>query len=464
MLGDTSTTAPSTSDQHDDADLTVQHDDSYLSVVEGSFMFDGQHGASSTPLPGRSGPSHRQRIEHDSLEDSLGSPFDRVDRRLGDDYEGEDSSDMPTPSLPSGYSLPEFVETDYQRQTEPVEGTTPRANNRRPFQPDPAGANWNGLTDLRTTPLNAGFYKGKRPASKPRHPRSSLANTIGDMSLDSDGHLPMSPPVTMTWNLPPRAQAVFNAGKTPVKGSKADAGGKGQEVEARRILDDLMEEMQHGYEPSPRMPTPEGLGRYSVVPDMDVGGPQRLFADAPSGTGAAPETSRQARNLRRSMANTSFGSDIVDEDQQPTPVIGDDESLEMEEDSFDSAFGPPTTGHPGMPGIVGHDGDLLGDMDDSFMSTPGRGNEMMTQRSEAGALFGGPQALDGRSSGNHLGAGDGSGRGLFALHKQDEMVTFHGGKLEDAAGDAEMRHSPLGRGEMGRDLLSGQAKAAMRDK
>ena len=457
---------------------------------EGSFIFDRGGHVSSTPLSGDAARAARQ-VADESWDDSLESPFDRVERQLHGLNLREDSSDAPTPSLPSGYSLPAIPNRSLTESPELPPNSfnaglvndsmgspdslemTPKAPSRTVPRPQSqqqpqsrqpqSNANpfsttqWNGIADLRTTPLNAFKVKGKGRAPKP-----SLANTIDELrAMDAmDQHeLAMSPPVTMTWNLPPRAQGIFNVGRTPVKGSsgarssKVAGGARGQqeEVGARRILDDLMEEMQQGYEPSPRMPTPDGLGRYSIMPSDLNGVGKRLFepeikagsSSHPAGGRARPSASRATR---RSMANTSFGSDILDEaPDQPTP-INEDDSYDGDEPSIESTYGATTLHN--MEGI-NMGGDLLGD--ESMMSSPGGGVDGQTQRSEAGMVFGSNE------SGEREPRVPGKTRGTLSLYKVDEMSTFHGGKLLDAAG-GEVRHSPIAavRGEQGRDLFTGK--------
>lgn len=449
----------------------------------------------------------------ESWEDSLDSPFDRMDRRLHDlkftNSNDEISSDMPTPSLPSGYSMPRMDGTgsssinelsiaDYSTGT--VERKDiPESHPRQMLQPrsqdggrsshysrrqrdedynsgDTPKAKYGNyrVTDLRTTPLNARFSKasssgqgkGKEKARAPQQAKIPYMDPLADFSDDDDDDLvrmAMSPPVTMNFSLPPRAQAIMQAGKTPVKSrppsapsskaphqtfeeelSRQDAPTK-DEGEARMILDDLLEEMStSNYEPSPRMPTPEGLGRYSIAPG-DIGTSARLlFQDD-------QRSERQA--TRRSVgANTSYGSDIITQSDQPTPYGDDEESFD--EDSFDSDAGQ-TVHNPGQYDHPGRQPHL--DADDTFMS-----NSPETQRyaypaqntdgystggystsgqsgNTAQMVFGNPprqpkQSIN-SSSGHALGAQDGF------LMKQDEMMTIWGGKLEDAAG-AEVAETP----------------------
>ena len=350
------------------------------------------------------------------------SPFDRLDRRLRDELRigdrGYASSDAPTPSLPSGYNMPglENVDLTYgdvsTGTVEPVDlpraplsaqgsriesGGTPltkRDTLTEATGSHAIGNSWNGITDLRSTPLNARFAKTKPVAGSKLHPTSSRPHTLTALRADDsddDIRLNMSPPVTMTFNLPPRAQAVLDAGRTPVRSAR-------KQGEARMILDDLMEEMGRGYEPSPRMPTPEGLGRYSVVPRELGLGPGGMLFDG-------DETSHPPR---KSMANTSFGSEgVIDHHQsQAQGLYQEDEDSFDVDDSFDS---------PAPAGPSRYVGDPPAQVDDSYIS-------MSPNTSEAGMIFGGPPQQDGVS------------KGRFSLMKPDEMMTYHGGRLEDAAG------------------------------
>ncbi|WVQ81654.1 hypothetical protein IAT38_003779 [Cryptococcus sp. DSM 104549] len=349
-----------TSTQYDDQTLALRREADESSIRgEGSFMFDPPPGISSTPLPASRGAGSRP---NNSWEDSMESPFDKLDRQLRDElrigksgYDEQSSSDMPTPSLPSGYDLPGMLGKDlsdlssmhedystgtvdpshlsgsptrsqthslsnphqsqslrYSTQASP----TPKANrlaNPPPADANPFGTKFSGIADLRSTPLNPnkGKGKGKGRVFKPK--TSIIPGLDSDSDSDSDGGLPMgmSPPVTMNFTLPPRAQAMMDVAKaqTPAKakakgnpvdigehgragsqlaesvGAGAEAGygvgsgahaGKGKEKEAKHILDDLLEEM--GSEMSPRMDTPEAFRRYSVAPgDLPAG--KLLFTD-----------------------------------------------------------------------------------------------------------------------------------------------------------------------------------------
>lgn len=376
----------------------------------------------------------------------MDSPYEKTERMLrdmriggddaGDDY--ADSSDMPTPSLPTGYALSDVAGDSLGSRSgpsgtsgdgddcsilEPPSPSAPRASSSTPKAAR--------ITDLRSTPLNAKFPRSaKKPssASKPSY-------TGGYDDSDDDIFTGMSPPRTMHFGtLPPRAQAIQAAasGKTPRKDS-----------DARSIVEDVMLEMD-SYVPSPKAPTPEFLKRYSVLPPRpaDVIDPasaqtststaQKLFQPVTSG----PAPPAPAATTRRSMANTSFGSDTVD---QPTPnqVIGEDS---FEHDSFSSdgsgTVPPPAdyrsdlsyaTNTPGP--IRGHPGDF------STTMHPARNSIGDTE------VFGPPGAGAGAGAGAGQRASS-SGGGPFEIMRQDEIHTFHGGRLEDAAGQ-DVDYSPL---------------------
>lgn len=373
-----------------------QGDETYLAHSDASFMFDNGNMASSTPLPGGRQPSHLNSYDS-SFSDSMASPFDTLERRLRNDLQLDDS-EMPTPSLPSGYDMPpvELDQSSIMLPTPPRSrppppphdmsissstsaAATPRA--RRPLPSSTANNNGlhNGLVDIRTTPLTAKF-----------RPKYSIADIDTDID-DDDFQFHMSPPVTMNFQLPPNASAIVTAGRTPKPASETHN-------HAQRIVDDLMDEMSAEYIPSPRIPTPDGLRRYSVLPPpqplLQPNTSRNIFANQIASSSTAP----QPRQTRRSMANTSYGSDM--EDVPEEHVYTNEDTLD--EDSFDS---PDPTQYA------------------YNLSTSSAGSD----RSDAGAVFGGPKAQTSRSG--------------FNLMKPDELVTFHGGRLEDAAG-REMAETP----------------------
>ncbi|WWD21029.1 hypothetical protein CI109_105510 [Kwoniella shandongensis] len=525
-----------TSTQYDDQTLTLRRDADESSIQhhdEGSFMFDPPPGTSSTPLP-----AGRGRL-NDSWEDSMESPFDRLDRKLRDElkigketelnYAEQSSSDMPTPSLPSGYSLPRMEEDGSQFSSfheghstgtvgmDPPSFTgtvdprrpssaTPKANRTAPSSSsssslaaaNPFGANFNGIADLRSTPLNVKSKSGRTNGvkyNKPK-PKTSILPGIDDED-DSDDELKfgMSPPVTMNFTLPPRAQAVMNTAKakTPAKPTRTASGSGGGggsnnkdegEKQAKFIIDDLLEQM--GSDISPGLETPEGLRRYSIMPnELQPGEGKLLFSSERShqqqqpiheeeeedetyhggaGAGVPPPggVGSQGQGRRSLAANTSYGSDTVElpAGQVIYSAAGEDEeddSFDDEGDTFDtngymssqqqqqpgsttSATGPLYGGAPmgmGMESgssapysattnvqhLVGPDDSYLSSEDGDYSTT-----------SEAGAIFGGQKA--------HQSLGGGMGRkSEFNLMKKEDMDTYHGGKLLDAAGN-EMDSSP----------------------
>ncbi|OCF31336.1 hypothetical protein I317_01208 [Kwoniella heveanensis CBS 569] len=527
LPGSADSTLPSqgdTSTQYDDHTLTLRRDANDSSIQHqhlptgandtGSFIFDPP-ATSSTPLP----PGKGQGRPNESWEDSMGSPFEKLDRQLRSElrisdkggqyaYEGT-SSDMPTPSLPSGYSLPSMMSRDSSEfsQSQQDEGhstgtvepsqlsnasnaplptsATPKANRSAlpsvsKSRSNPFGPNFNGIVDMRSTPLNPKSKSSKSKRDKTARPpkASILPNVDLDSSSDEDG-LPfgMSPPVTMNFTLPPKAQAFNNIARTPGKsfGSRSGAAAAKEnegERQAKHILDDLLEEMSAA--PSPRMPTPDGLGRYSIVPGELQPGEGGLLFPASSAQGASQpanvfraiqegddggmdddETYHRpplGGGGRRSMANTSFGSDVVELPVEQ--VFSADDSIDPD-DSYDSDGDdeyshPPTNTGSGM-GSMGaggamssvpyslptHDNITQGDM--SYLSSEGD----ITTTSEAGAIFGRqppPQARYSQAPGpvGTLAGGlneAGSRQNMFELRKMDEIHTYHGGRLEDAAGE-----------------------------
>ncbi|WWC64193.1 uncharacterized protein I303_106801 [Kwoniella dejecticola CBS 10117] len=563
LPGSTDTTLPHQQDhatQYDDQTMTMRRDQDDSQVHAhahdesgSSFIFDPP-ATSSTPLPaGRSGV-------HESWEDSMESPFDRLDRKLRDElkigqpYQDQSgvSSDLPTPSLPSGYSLPHLsknassvstwnqspsvrpqnaddtqqeeystgtvnpqdIPTHGQAQSGRPSSATPRANKTKTTSAsnNPFGAGFTGIADLRSTPLNAAKMKSSK-IKKP--PKQSILPGINDEDSSDEegaGGIPfgMSPPVTMKFSLPPKAQAVFDIAKTPAKSTTqrstakasngmAAAGDLGDEGEkqAKFILDDLLEEM--GSELSPRLNTPEGLGRYSIMPgDLQPGQGKLLFSQeripqqpiteeegeentyhpsgsaSASGAGGHPQPYAHAHahahaGIRRSTgANTSFESDMVD-----LPVGQEVYSAEdsFEGDSFDSmdeGMSDPThtagtgTGTGTGTGVSGtgtgtgtgtissvpystHENNRIIGGDDSFLSSEG---DMTRQEdiSEAGVIFGQqPSHIPSHHqqyAAKTREAQDAARRkSQFELMKRDEMDTYFGGKLEDAAGN-DVLNSP----------------------
>lgn len=502
-------------DEEEEEQPTV-YDDQTVSLAHDSF----NPATSSTPA----------RRQDDSMEDSVGSPFEHVDRQLGSLAIDDDTED--TPSLPSAYGR-------YNDRYDESAASPPRRDLLSSFTAGPSGAR-RGSASL--VP-GAGHGAGLAPGTPGRRHSALIDLTQTPLNARFDSFSPspaMSPPVTMKFTLPPRAEAMIRPrGDEPVRRDK----------ESTREMTNLLDEItKYDYAPSPRAATPEALRRYSVMPGELMG--RKLFDDdtprasgsgsheyddspfvsgsafklgsgrhesesafgsrsthdsgsafgsgskafdsgsafgsggsrsraglghgaghgAGEGSGsraqhrdenpfgaprdASKEDTSLASSLgfgrpppsnytydagdesvnllgdttleptprRRSLANTSFGSDIQTS-EQPVRVIGDDESID---ESFDDTFDATSTYaqgqyYPPAAGQQGYDPQaaaLAGFefVDDSYVSEDG--DTMMPPHAGTGAseVFGRP--------GEHE---------SFRLHQQDEMVTYHGGRLEDAA-------------------------------
>jgi DASH complex subunit ASK1 len=404
----------------------------------GSFVFG--HGATaSTPLAKK----QYTGIGNDSWESSIESPFEKNDRRLRDmqiegnaGHDFDDSSDLPTPSLPGGYSLDESTSSSpsIRPQSNPAGQSRPMSSTPKAAR-NPTASSFHPI-GLRSTPLNAKFPKLKsKPSSNVNvhvnansssGPRSQAPLDFDDDSDDDD--LPgMSPLRTTTFaHFPPRVQAINNAirDKTPKKSVPAGA-----------IVDSIMSEMgasasefEGTYQPSPTG-TPDFakgynkdfVSRYSLLPqEMGPKPVENLLAKLKASE-AAP------RNTRKSMANTSFGSDKV---SGPGPGQGQGQ-LDDEEDSYDqddsddsddSGTVPPpvesdvsyTTNDPGMTNRY----------DMTTTLHPGQQPERDSE------VFGAPDRAPSAE------------RAQLHIMRQEEMYTYMGGSLEDAAG-REVEETPL---------------------
>ncbi|CAK9786812.1 hypothetical protein CC85DRAFT_286505 [Cutaneotrichosporon oleaginosum] len=402
------------------------------SELGGSFF---EPGATSTPM-------RRRGDEDESLDDSLGSPFDRVNKQLS--RLSITTTEDTTPSLPSGYdygrspSPDETAEFDSTLRFQPPGSSTPRARVLDPDSPTAHKSPATRLIDLTSTPLGKDFRPLAPSASRSLFSRPAPRTNPQPRNMfddDDDIKLGMSPPVTMKFALPATAQRIVAAGTTPIKAPP-----------------DLMD---MSYEPSPRMPTPENLRRYSMAADdlaADLAAARREF-DAPlpppdregmtarrlfDGPDPNPDTRREreassAHRLlecdntshvdrldestygygrpRRSLANTSYGSDIEIQRDVTGRIIGDDESIDDADDSLDDTDEYAAQAAEGFEFVDNsYDSDISG-------YPRGAGSGYAQQGGET-SLFGKPAPGDG---------------GQFVLHQQDEMVTYHGGRLEDAA-------------------------------
>jgi DASH complex subunit ASK1 len=391
------------------------------------------HGATaSTPLAKK----QYTGIGNDSWESSIESPFEKNDRRLrdmqiggnaGGDY--DDTSDLPTPSLPAGYSLGDESTSTSPSIRPPGNGSNMlAAGPGRPMSSTPkasrhqnASSSSSHITDLRNTPLNAKFPKFKLNAKSPAR---SYPLDFDDSDDDLLGG--MSPPKTMSFgHLPPRVQAINAVAreKTPKK------------VHADAILNSVMSEMGETeglYVPSPQN-IPDFVKRYSLLPEeMGPAPVENLFAKLK----AAESAPVRNPNTRKSMANTSFGSDIVS-----GPIAsgsGSGAGQGQEDDSFDpddsfSSDGSGTVPPPGeyrsdisyttnTPGATARYGNVGGG--DMSTTHPGRGP------SNDSEVFGAPASVPPAQ------------RAELHIMRPGEIHTYMGGNLEDAAG-REVDETPL---------------------
>jgi DASH complex subunit ASK1 len=414
--GEASTTLDNTgaldqSTQYEDEDLTIrQGEDSELLAdgadVTSDASFFGAGAMSSTPMPANRTANGASNANA-SWESSMESPFERLGRRIRDDLViGEESEG--TPSLPSGYDLhaPSEASTSFGHLTAPTtthgygqplldlsigsslpesplvppttatklqNNSTPRASRRalptasphhNPFQSparDPSNSKWNGIADLRTTPLNI------------RTARAAYAPADDDDDDDDDALLGFSPPVTMNFTMPVRPPK----SQTPVK---ATARAVVESLLNQSAINDEYDDL--GDTPSPKPPTPSRW-TMSAVPVPPPGSRDLFGTHSPSG------------------GNDSFDSGS-----------GSDMSAELAQPS-------QTVPHPLSQQIYHDEGDSFDD-DDSFDSNAERDDRptLSPTTSEAGVIFG------------HV--RDGPRGGRFDLMGPDELLTFHGGKLEDA--------------------------------
>ena len=404
------------STRYEDEDMTIrQEDESAIQAADhdaesSDASFFGAGAMSSTPMPANRTTGGNPNA---SWESSMESPFERLDRRIRDDLVIGETSEG-TPNVPSGYGLqaPSEASTSFSHLQAPTtthgygqplldlsidsslpdsplvppttvtklhSTYTPRAARRplpassprqNPFQSparDPSSSKWNGIADLRTTPLN---IRTARAAYAP-------AEEDDDEDDDDDALLGFSPPVTMNFTMPsrpPKSQTPMKASAKAVVDSLLH-----QTVEEHDDYDDL------GDTPSPKPPTPSRW-TMNAAPAPPLGS-RDLFGvshDSPQG---GNDSFDSGSGSDMSAENIHPSSHIA----QPHPLsqqIYHDEGDSFDDDSFDS--NADARDHPGLSPTT----------------------------SEAGVIFG------------HVRNGPRGGR--FDLMGPDELLTFHGGKLEDA--------------------------------
>jgi DASH complex subunit ASK1 len=341
-------------------------------------------------------------------------------------------------------------------------GATPRApvpQRVTPGRPRPS----HHLIDLTTTPLNiAKFSRTFDPNDKSKSrskPAAAASAPMRDLLEDSDDMGSFSPVMQFTkpyakpaLALPPRAHAIFQeTRRAPADEDRAQT----------QRLGSLIADMTAALSPSPaKMTMPDELRRYSIMPSDG----RRLFdttEDSPNVNVFAPRGTANANanaNVfaprhdspfnpdtyapgapRRSMANTSFGSDMQTAAGSPGRAMSDDGE---DMDSFDDTV---QLREEAAAGFVFEDDD-----EDSYMS-----DDMSYRRAgggEGGFTDTHVHAHRGDQPDSEVFGRPSGGRGQFALHQQDEMCTYHGGALEDAIqprtplGGAEADISSLGLG------------------
>ncbi len=433
--------APPHHEHYEDHEETLDHS---MSSDDASFLF-GHGAASSTPLAAKSG---RLAIEQDaSWASSMESPFDRLDRKMREELRigDEDVSSQPTPSLPEGYTYASsrgagHEEEEYEeepsvlisRRDWDVSGVPSRSgvptatatksksatpkplvqnilkanaqgstksprrphSSQNPFasaEPStskaiPTSNAWNGIADLRNTPLNP---KIKRPSAGPGSASRIFDDDFDDSEDDLTMGLGMSPPVTMNFTLPPR-----NLAKTPAKEA------------AKLVLDHFMREVGGGGTPSPQMPTPPSFAKYGRQM-ASPGTGRKLFRAALEEDAAALVEDDGDVVASMAQEDSLDGAGMSAEQDQSADDIRGDET--REDDTY----------HPGRHQAASYDQSAMSQQhhhEEADADTTDllhlNSNTLSPTTSEAGRVFGGPS---------------GAGRGGFNLFGPDEMQTFHGG-------------------------------------
>lgn len=242
-----------------------------LTLNQDSFLGQLAHnGVSSTPLPRNNGADTNTQDQSTTLPNSLESPFERLRRQIrendDDDLNFETSNStsiLPSFSLPSAseaeavgagpgeiqanysqvaddthnyndnqqtssinFSLKhstQQVQNEKENQDNDTSEKTPKKG--KPINNPFGGPNWNGITDLRNTPLRTNNKASKFNFSSHNY-RQNDKDDI-DSDEDDDDMLPpgMSPPQTMNFTMPKSKLS-----RTPAK--EAAAG----------IVDDILRE------------------------------------------------------------------------------------------------------------------------------------------------------------------------------------------------------------------------------
>lgn len=432
-------------DGDEDGEEDASQEDLSISSEDHSFLYGNP--VSSTPLAKKShkhqkgGNAHHHHAPP-SMDSPADSPFEMLDRKLkeklqfSDDIDdGDDrgiSSLGDTPSLPSGYddysgriqqrsSYDDYEEEPsvlISRQDLPAAAAAPSSQEDKSASATPKAATakkasaaaskvpaattttttaaasparnpftkgnerWNGIADLRNTPLNPKIRRppsAKKSIPPPPGTNFDITDTFDD-EPEEDLALGMSPPVTMNFGIPGAGGGGGHQkfSRTPAKEA------------TKLIIDDLMKEMS-GLSPSPGVPTPPAFAKYANYENLSAA--------------ASPSFSRSRQDVGEEDELTiqqggDVGGDSFEEEGASTVGMGrrgvPTESF-VDEESFEGS-------ERSTLDILRRSGPAAANQHDLMAFSPAS--------SEAASVFGGPKSY--RSQG-------------FALMRQDEMETYHGG-------------------------------------
>ena len=379
-----------------------------------------------------------------------------------------DLPDLPTANKPKArvpFKSPRAAQNPFSPGGFGAGGKTRTAAGSGSASGSGSGQAWNGIADLRNTPLNSkikplSFAKRTPTQARPGQPANIDADGSFDASSDEDevpsAGMMGTPPMTMNFSLPTRTII----SKTPAKEA------------AKAVMKNLM--MDDGMMDSPAMPTPPAFSKYAAQHRSDVmrsggggggGTARRLFTHEMDHTGDLDEGDATVRldRVGSQMESLGMNDSIPMEDEAGPSVRESDVStvgmpkhrrstvpqLDFLDESFDDSLdemplpalpqGYVTESYGTADEEVEHDagepqhgddslalgGDEGGDFTITESGQQGGREEVTgygedegmtggTVRSEAGEIFGG----QGRAMSN---------KGQFALFGPDEMQTFHGG-------------------------------------
>ncbi len=247
---------------------------------------------------------------------------------------------------------------------------------------------WNGIVDMRNTPLNPRMKKLSTGPPTSSRPFDLHDDTMDETDDEMMADLGMSPPVTMNFTMPQR-----NLTKTPAKEA------------SKLILTDLMRQVGVGEEPSPQMPTPPSFAKYGgMTPGLSSGAGRRLFQEALDEDAAArvedddgrPQPQHADESLQDSTVDQDEDEVYREEDTYQAPRAAAYEQDTIQLGRLQPAGGAGAAGDASTTDLLHLDSDTLS-----------------PAMSEGGRVFGGGASV--------------RGKGAFSLFGPDEMQTFHGG-------------------------------------